>query len=93
MKKAYIVPESKLFAIDLKENIAASDIIINGEDEISSSGRIKFTVDVTPCRGFYTGSDKPVNPNNSTFLDYYNELRGYNDFQAYFNCLSFAMDV
>lgn len=85
MKKKYIVPESRLFALNLNENIAIS----GGASEISGSAVIKFTQIVDNCRGIYTGDESaPVNPNNSTFSDYYNELLNFGA-NVYFNCFRY----
>ena len=84
MKKPYIVPESRLFSIDLKENIAASDLI-------------KFTFGTEPCRGKYTDTIPVSVGDNASFMDYYEELnrevmsgKYANGFQAYFNCFKYA---
>lgn len=101
MKKSYVVPESKLFAINLKESIAASDKITNGDDEISANAVIKFTVSVDPCREVYTALI-PVSESakaTNTFQGYYNDLNEQvgsgvaNGYLAYFNCFKFGTDV
>lgn len=90
MKKPYIVPESRLFAINLKENIADSIFNNNGDDSIAATAFIMFTHGVDPCRGYYTGSlSAPVSPNiagSTNFMDYYNDLRSTGDLQAYWDC-------
>ncbi len=85
MKKKYIVPDCKLFAINISENIAAS----GGSSEISGSAVIQFFQYIDGCRGIYTKNDTAtVNPNNSTFMDYYNELLTYGA-EVYFNCFRY----
>ncbi len=86
MKKKYVAPESRLFAINLSESIAAS----GGISEISGAAVIKFTQLVDGCRGYYTGDNTaPVKATGSSFIDYYNELLSYNNFYAYFNCFRY----
>ena len=85
MKKTYVVPESKLIAINITESIA---IASGGISEIAGAAIIKFTHEVDGCRGYYTGiMSAPVKQNSTNFLDYYNELRTYG-MEPYFNCLS-----
>ena len=97
MKKPYIVPESRLFSIDLKENIAASDQIWNGQDIVTANALIKFTFGTEPCRGKYTDTIPVTVGDNAAFMDYYEELnrevmsgKYANGFQAYFNCFKYA---
>ncbi len=86
MKKKYIAPESRLFAINLKEGIAA---VSGGISEVSGAAVIKFTHDMDGCRGFYTGiSSAKVETAGTSFLDYYNELMGYGA-EAYFACFRY----
>ncbi len=86
MKKKYIVPESKLFAINLNESIAAAS---GGISEVSGAAVIKFTHDMDGCRGYYTGvTSAKVETQGTAFLDYYNELLGYGA-DAYFNCFRY----
>lgn len=86
MKKEYVAPESKLFAINMSENIAIS----GGLSEVEGGAVIKFTQLVDGCREFYTGdSTAPVKVTGSNFLDYYDELVGYNNLSAYFSCFKY----
>lgn len=86
MKKKYIAPESRLFAINVKEGIAA---VSGGISEVSGAAVIKFTHDMDGCRGYYTGTmSAKVETAGETFLDYYNELMGYGA-EAYFNCFRY----
>lgn len=99
MKKHYIVPESKIFAINLKENIAASMFNNNGDDSISATAVIKFTQTIDPCRECYTGllnvSDY-VKGSNS-FLDYYNDLNTLvaqgSNYEAYYKCFKYVSNT
>lgn len=87
MKKEYIVPESKLFAINMSENIAIS----GGSSEISGSAVIKFTHTIDGCKQYYTGdTTAPVKVTSGMFGDYVLELRGYNNMNAYFNCYTYT---
>ena len=101
MKKPYVAPESYLFSINLSENIAASDLLYNGDDEISATAVIKFTSGMDPCREVYT-ERVPVSPEvlgSSSFLAYYNDLSGQvssgveNGLAAYFNCFKYVSNV
>lgn len=86
MKKTYVVPESKLIAINIKESIAVAS---GGISEIAGSAIIKFTHEVDGCRGYYTGViSAPVKNTTTSFIDFYNELRTYG-MEPYFNCLSY----
>lgn len=86
MKKKYIAPESRLFAINVKEGIAA---VSGGISEVSGAAVIKFTHDMDGCRGYYTGTmSAKVETAGESFLDYYNELMGYGA-EAYFNCFRY----
>ncbi|MGM9681687.1 MAG: hypothetical protein ACI3XR_09305 [Eubacteriales bacterium] len=89
MKKDYIVPESKLYSINLKENIAYS-----GDDIINANAVISFTHDTGTCRGYYSGqTDAPVHtPAGSSFQAYYDELRSYGA-GAYFNCFTYISNT
>lgn len=87
MKKEYIVPESKLFAINMNENIAIS----GGHSEISGSAIIKFTHTIDGCKLYYSGdTTAPVGVTSGVFGDYVLELRGYNNMNAYFNCYTYT---
>ena len=86
MKKTYVVPESKLIAINIKESIAAAS---GGISEVSGSAIIKFTHEIDGCRGYYMGvMSAPVKNTSPSFMDYYNELRLYG-MEPFFNCLSY----
>ena len=86
MKKTYVIPESKLIAINIKESIAAAS---GGISEVSGSAIIKFTHEIDGCRGYYTGvMSAPVKNTTTSFIDYYNELRTYG-MEPFFNCLSY----
>lgn len=86
MKKSYVVPESKLIAINIKEGIAA---VSGGISEVSGAAIIKFTHEVDGCRGYYMGvMSAEVKTTTGKFLDYYNELRSYG-MEPFFNCLSY----
>lgn len=86
MKKKYIIPESKLFAINMSESIAIS----GGISEISGSAVIKFTHSVDGCRLYYTGdTTAPVNVSSGVFGDYFRELKEYGNINAYFNCYTY----
>ena len=100
MKKPYIIPESRLFTIDLNENIAASDLLFNGDDQVTATALIKFTFGTEPCRGKYTDTIPVTVGNNASFMSYYNELNNEvasgkyeNGFQAYFNCFKYVSTV
>lgn len=86
MKKKYVVPESKLIAINIRESIAAAS---GGISEVTGAAIIKFTHEIDGCRGYYMGvMSAPVKNTTDSFFDYYNELRGYG-MEAFFNCLSY----
>jgi len=86
MKKEYVVPESKLIAINIKESIAAAS---GGISEVAGSAIIKFTHEIDGCRGYYTGiMSAPVKNTTESFMAYYNELRTYG-MEPFFNCLSY----
>ncbi len=85
MKKKYVVPESKLFAVNMNENIAIS----GGASEISGSAIIRFTELVDNCRGIYTGcSGANVSEGLTTFIDYYNDLLTKGA-EVYYNCFRY----
>lgn len=85
MKKKYVVPESKVFAINLSENIAAS----GGISQVEGAAVITFTHQIDGCRGYYSGlTTAPVTITTNNFYDYYDELRKYGQ-EAYFNCFSY----
>ena len=90
MKKKYIRPESRLYAINLSENIASSDVEGSG-DLVNGNMVIKFTSDGNGCRGYYSGITTAPVTVTGTFNDYYKELNSivestFNYF-LYFNCL------
>lgn len=85
MKKEYIVPESKLFAINMKENIA-----ISGGAEVSGAAVIKFTYKIDGCKKYYSGFTwAEVHTAGVTFGDYYKELDSYGG-EAYYNCFRYV---
>lgn len=71
MKKKYIVPESKLIAINLNESIAIS----GGIDSVEGSASITFSSQRDGCRDFYTKVVK-VKTSGTSFIDYYTDFRG-----------------
>ncbi len=86
MKKKYIVPESRLFAINLNESIAA---VSGGVSEVQGSAVIKFTHEMDGCRGYYTGDlTASVDSSISSFADYYNQMLGYGA-NVYYNCFRY----
>ncbi len=86
MKKTYIVPESRLIAINLNEGIAA---VSGGISEVSGAAVIKFTHDMDGCRGRYTGVESAkVDPSISTFVQYYEQMLTYGA-DVYFNCFRY----
>lgn len=90
MKKEYIAPESRLFAINISENIADSiGGDIGGSSEISGSAVIQFYQYADGCRKIYTRVETAlVNPSYTTFPQFYNELLGYGA-DVYFNCFRY----
>ncbi len=93
MKKEYVVPESKLFAINIKENIAGSDQIFSGEDSLAANVQITFTQQTATCRGLYSGfEDAPVvKASGDSFKPYYDELLEYGAAkpQIYWTCFRY----
>lgn len=88
MKKKYVVPESKLYAINIDENIAGSDVLM-GDDMMSGQITIRFTYGSSPCREYYTNDTTAVvTITNGTFMDYYHELYAYGKKNpiTYLNC-------
>lgn len=85
MKKDYIVPESRLIAISVNENIAVS----GGISEVGGAAIITFTEIFDGCRELYTNLIS-VKTNGTEFIDYYDDLeQQVNDtkvFQAWFDC-------
>lgn len=89
MKKKYVRPESRLYAINLSENIAGSGASDAG-DLVSGNSVIKFTHAGDGCRGYYTGDmTAPVTAHGS-FANYARELESIIqstlNFATYFNC-------
>lgn len=70
MKKKYVVPKSKLIAINLKESIAIS----GGVDSVEGSSSIRFTSQQDGCRDFYTGI-VGVKATGTTYKHYYEDFR------------------
>ncbi len=77
MKKSYVAPKSKLFALKMNENIA--DSVNQGEDIVQDFLIILFTQHTDPCRGVYTGVESAPNTlgNNATFGEYFDQLSSY----------------
>ncbi len=89
MKKEYIAPESKLIVINLNEGIAD---VSGGISEVSGSAVIRFTQATDGCRGLYSGvNGATVDPNKTTFMQYYEELMGYGA-EVYFNCFRYQFN-
>ncbi len=87
MKKKYIVPESRLFSINVKESIAMASA---GLSETSGAAIIHFTQHIDGCRGLYTGIPTAVvDPAITEFEDYYKQLHAYGA-DAYFNCFGYS---
>lgn len=92
MKKPYIVPESRVFSINLNENIAASDKVTQGDDIVTAQGVIRFTFGTEPCRGKYTDFIPVTVGDNATYSQYMADLRegatkyGIDGYMAFFNC-------
>lgn len=105
MKKNYVRPESRLYAINLAENIANSGIGGDGTgtgagtgDAVNGMSVIKFTHGSNGCRMYYTGDTTAVVTQQSgSFADYFNELNGLaasNPAQyaiTYWNCFTFSV--
>ena len=89
MKKQYVRPESRLFVINLEENIASSGIT-GGGDSVTGSAVINFTSESAGCRKYYTGDETAVVqvPVNGTYWEYYDDLHmiAANNFAVYFYC-------
>lgn len=86
MKKKYVTPESKIFAFNMSENIAAS----SGLSQIEGFGIIKFEQIIDGCRGIYSGvTTSPVTVTTNNFLDYYHDMLQY-DMETIRNCLTFS---
>lgn len=85
MKKKYVVPESKLIAINLNESIAVS----GGVDEVGGAAVIQFSSAQDGCRDLYTNLLE-VTAKGTDFIDYYDDLmfkvENEGAFEAYFRC-------
>lgn len=85
MKKNYVVPESKLIAVNMSERIAVS----GGVSEVGGFAVIQFTQNFDGCRDLYTGLAQ-VTTNGTDFVDYYNDLMHQVEttlnYEAYFKC-------
>ncbi len=85
MKKSYVVPESRLIAVSLAENIAYS----TGVDEVGGTISIMFTEGFDGCREKYTDLIG-VRTTGTDFMDYYADLeqlvRETGKYQAWFDC-------
>ena len=95
MKKKYIVPESKLIALNLNESIAIS----GGTDEIGGMSVIRFSAQLDGCRKLYT-ERLPVSDalqSGGDFMQYYNEFLDLVSknaaFEAYFYCFGQSQNV
>ena len=83
MKKKYIRPVSRLYAINLAENIASSGITgggdgISGVTDIDGHSSILFTYSGDNCRAYYSNNfEAKVTVVNGTFTEYYHELDSY----------------
>lgn len=91
MKEKYVVPESRLYTININENIAGSGAVASG-DNLAGSAVIKFTHATDGCRGYYTGDmTAQVTVTGSEFSNYYNELNniGRQNPFIYWSCFKF----
>lgn len=97
MKKEYVVPKSKLIALNLNESIAVS----GGVDEVGGMSVIRFYSSTDGCRKTYT-ERLPVSEElqaGGNFGDYYNdflakvEINGALGFEAYFYCFGRSQNV
>lgn len=95
MKKAYVVPESKLIALNLNESIAIS----GGVDEVGGMSVIRFHSTADGCRKMYT-ERLPVSDKlqaGGDFIDYYNEFLNLvsqsGNYEAYFFCFGQSQNV
>lgn len=86
MKKKYVIPESRLFAINMSESIADKS---GGSSEISGAAVIQFYEAYDGCRGVYTKTASAiVDPSCETFFDYYTDLQKHGA-EVYFNCFRY----
>ena len=87
MKKSYVTPEAKLYALKLNENIA--DSVEQGDDEVSGMFVISFTEDTSPCRGLYSGVEEMENTlgMEASFAAYYAQLQSYGNAELW-RCLT-----
>lgn len=97
MKKEYVVPKSKLIALNLNESIAIS----GGVDEVGGMSVIRFHSSQDGCRRLYT-ERLPVSEElwtGGNFGDYYNDFLGKVEqhgalgFEAYFYCFGRSQSV
>lgn len=89
MKKKYIVPESRVFAINMNESIATES---GGASEISGAAVIQFYEAYDGCRGIYTKTPGAyVDPDCKTFLDFYNDLQSHGA-EVYFKCFRYQFN-
>ena len=86
MKKKYIRPESRLYAINLAENIASSEVEGSG-DIVGGNMIIKFSSLVDGCRGYYTGDTTSPVTVVGGFNEYYTELSSIGKINLFINCL------
>ncbi len=90
MKKKYIVPESRLFSINVNESIAVAS---SGVAVVTGSATIYFTQQIDGCRGVYTGIPTAVvDPTITDFEGYYDQLHSYGA-DVYFNCFQYDFTV
>ncbi len=90
MKKKYIVPESRLFSINVKESIAMAS---SGIAEVTGSAVITFTQHMDGCRGLYSGvANAVVDPTIDSFGGYYNQMLTYGA-DVYYNCFRYNFNV
>lgn len=86
MKKKYIRPQSMLYAINLSENIASSEVGSEG-DIVGGNMIIKFSSVSNGCRGYYTGDQTSPVTVTGSFSEYYTELSSLGKINLFMNCL------
>lgn len=86
MKEMYIAPESRLYAINISENIAGSSAEEGGGDAVQGNAVIKFSQVVSGCRAYYTDDTTSPVTANGEFGDYFNELNNLGKPMTYWNC-------
>lgn len=94
MKKNYVVPESKLIALNINESIAIS----GGIDEVGGMAVIKFHSAQDGCRETYTERlAVGDNLSGTEFIDYYNDfmnqVKATGNYEAYFFCFGGSQNV